>query len=80
MIFGKKGCDEQRDWKVRIYLVDKERLTVGEQLTRKNAMEMFKAIKEKIKDKETFIEVETELGYTYLLMKLNIVDVDMYRY
>jgi len=60
LIKGKKGCVWNQDWEVRINLISEEKITIGEQLTRPEALKLYNQLKEKLKDKSDFIEVETE--------------------
>ena len=80
MIFGKKGCNEEKDWKIRINFTDDEWITIVEQLTKKEATQKFEELKKALQDKEPFIEFEREKGSKEIIMKDNIVNISLYQY
>lgn len=84
LIKGRKGCLYGNDWVVKLNLLPSSHLTIGEQLTKDKATKIYNEVKEKLLDKNDFIEIETENtihdfeNSKEFFLKRNIVSVEMY--
>ncbi len=81
MVHGRIGCNENRDFVVRIYFATEadDELNVVEQMAEKEATEIFKKLKEELLDKkkETMdISVGSE---NWCLVKSNIIGIRLFR-
>lgn len=81
-IFGKKGCDENRNFSVRINLVGEFAGLIGQQLTEEEATEIYEKLKAQFQDKRTeTIECfynDKGCPTTEIYNKANIVSIEMY--
>lgn len=83
MLRGKRGCDEDKSWKVYIHLdYIEDEFTVAEQLTRKEAEDYLESIMKMIEDKNDYITLEVPANYReeIIIAKINkekIVRVSM---
>ena len=75
-LFGRTACNEERDWDVMVEFTSGEEFNLTEQLNEEEATDFFNKIKEKMADKESFIEVVKDRGTcrarTYIIPKANI--------
>lgn len=74
MIFGRKGCNENRNWRVRVYFNDESYIKIADQLAEKEAKEIYEKARNSLKDTkdETF-----EIEYDGELMTFNKVNVSL---
>lgn len=84
MIFGRKNCNYYKDWEVRFNLISAQYATIAEQLTRAEALKIYEIVKEKLKDKSNFVEIEVEGNTAHVkelefFLKKNIISVEMHR-
>lgn len=82
MIKGKKGCKENRDWKVRIFFSNEESyITVVEQVNEREARKVYESIKKEFEDSKTkTIEVDSETeNETLLIHKAQVESIKLYR-
>jgi hypothetical protein len=81
MLFGRKSCEENRDWCVKVCLVDDTYIIVTEQLNKKEAKEFYNELKKELKEsKSDWVEIESSNGddyepYTRLFNKKNITHI-----
>ena len=81
MVFGRTGCQEDRDFKVRVYFStsDDHRLDIAEQLAEKEAREICDKFKVELLDKKKeSIEIIKD-SEEWCLMKSHIVSVVLFR-
>ena len=72
MIFGRKGCNERRDYRIKIYFDDNGKaLTVSNQLTKTDATKIYEELKQKYSDKGDFMEISYD-GDTFFVLKKHI--------
>ena len=80
MIFGKKGCNENRDWKVRVcFMQEEDYLDIIEQVNEKEARKVFEQFKKEMGDKNSIIEVKTQ-NREWILNKSHIQNFCLYKY
>lgn len=60
MIFGRKNCNYNRDWKIVLWLDSDNVCEIAEQLRKEEADKIYQEIKLKLQDKSDFIEFQTE--------------------
>ena len=77
-IFGKRGCDEERDYSINVWTVDDDEggFLIAEQLTREEAEQMYSELKKEFKNNEPFLDVEYR-GERFLLPKNNITVIKL---
>jgi len=83
MIFGKKGCNEDRNWNVRIHFIDSSEIDVIEQVSEKEAKDFFNKIKKEFNNSKTSIELKINLHENkkeYLIPKRNIKCIKLFNY
>ena len=79
-IFGKRGCDDYCDWKVKINLLGEVDAEVAEQLTEEEAKKIYDKLIEQFKNKEPLLEVEYKGDNgreVESFVKSNIVSIEM---
>ena len=84
MIFGKRGCNEDKNYDIKIWTVEGDfiAMTIAEQLTKKEAQTIYNDLKDKMNNPNTkIIEIEVERSRRnkiYCINKDKIVAIRMY--
>ncbi|KKK51764.1 hypothetical protein LCGC14_3111690 [marine sediment metagenome] len=81
MVFGRKGCHENRDYTVRIYFISEgdDYIEVVEQLAEKEARPIFDKLNEELSDdkkKTLMVEIDDE---KWCILKVNVTGIRMFR-
>lgn len=84
MIWGRKGCNEDRRWKIKIGMISEDETAVSEQLSKKSAEKIFKEIRAKLEDSKKTINMSYINDYdrevNIVIPKTSITFVRLYRY
>ena len=84
IIFGRKNCNYNQDWVVRLNLkLGQASLMIAEQLRYQEAVDIYEEVKKKLQDKTDFIEIQTEQNSKdnnlEFFLKRHILSVEIFR-
>jgi len=80
-LFGRTSCNEDRSWSVECYTIDGDRITLTEQLNKKEATAFYKEIEKELTNNKPYIKVfkdggEYE-GKDWLIVKSSIIGISL---
>lgn len=83
-LFGRTSCEEQRDWQVRIYLVDECWILATEQLNEDEAKEFYNKVNAEFNKPAKTMEVIKDRGMnksdkTFTIVKDKVTSIEVYR-